>query len=509
MSAMSLETADLMHEYSRILTVRYHKVDHELFHQFCKMHRQLLRDLDESAQADHWVNFLAILRRYRIPLSAAPLPFNHPDIAPAMNEPELRAFVARTARAYPSFAETTRKVADFLIELRRSADNPLLDALESLAGRDGGSTVVLVRQSRLIAAVRDALRSRAETRDFDAIGIGALGAAIYDRVILVGSTRWYPSHVLTAPSAPVVEVVSYRWNRSRWRPERAFLGSPESPSARDYEPSEPEEEDVELDDTWPEIDWDRIAQRAAAAGGENDDAEGQELVEARLFSLEGGSAVFLHAAEGAKSLVIDPRADGNSRVKRIETDEIEPGVFVLLRTEGGGDYIVPVANWILRDRADESRESQRQWKRLLRDQVMRKGALQVSLELIDLGSNRADEANVRNWMSERNIATQDKNDFAAIMWLVGLGAEIERRWEITRLIRAAHLRAGRIIGNRLLDQVGTASIYDLEREGRMDFALPEEEGGRLTAFRVEGRALRPTWVPASQVDVEFPLEVEA
>lgn len=422
----------------------------------------------------------------------------------------MRAFVARTVRAYPSMGEEVRKLADLLSDLRSLGDNPLLYALENLVGPGDGSTIVLVRQNRLMGAVQDSLDSRVSTRGFEAIGVdGARDLPPVDRVVLVGSTRWYPSYVLAAPKAPLVEVVSYKWNRGRWRPEHAFLGGGAATSPREYEPVEQyDDDDAELDEAWPEIDWDEIARRAAASSGDDDEAELQEQVEARLFSLDGGNAVFLHAADGSKSLVIDLKEASDSRVRRMETSEIEPGMFVLLRTEGGGDYIVPVADRLLGSRVREIRDAQRLWKTHLREQVRRRGALQVSLDLIERGSNRANEINVRNWMSERTIGTQDKSDFAAIMQLVGLGAEVEHYWGITRQLRAAHLRAGRIIGERLIHQVRTVNSRDLERKGRMDFILPEAEGGQLTAFRVEGQAPRTTWAPASRVDRAFHLDVE-
>ncbi len=510
MSAMSVETANFLHEYSRTLTVRYHRVDHELFRQFSRQHRRLLQLLGDSAGDDYWGAFLAALRWCRTMLSAAPLPFNHPAVAPAMGETTMRTFAARTARAYPSLAEEVGKVVDLLLKLRSCRDNPLLDALETQVGPCSGSTVVLVRQNRLIDAVQDSLDSRVSTQGFEAIGIeAARDLAPVDRVILIGSIRWYPSHVLAAPKAHLAEVVSYKWNGSRWRAEQAFLGG----NARnDDEPlGQYDEDDAELDEDWPKIDWEGIARRAAASGAGNDnDAEAQEQVEARLFSLDGGGAVFLHAADGAKSLVIDPRESGDCRVKRIETDEIEPGMFVLLRTEGGGDLVAPVANRLLGEkRARESRDAQDMWKKRLRDQVRHKGALRVSLDLIERGSHRANEINVRNWMSDRTIGTQEKNDFAAIMGLVGLGTETERYWGITRQLRAAHLRAGRKIGDWLVAQVRTVNLRDLDRKGQMDFVLSDAVGGRLTAFRVEGRSPTRTWVLASRVDRAFQLEAEA
>jgi hypothetical protein len=63
--------------------------------------------------------------------------------------------------------------------------------------------------------------------------------------------------------------------------------------------------------------------------------------------LNGGLAVYLDADEQATVTVIDADQDGGAAVKRVRVRQLESDTFVLLRIEGGGDYIVPVADRIM------------------------------------------------------------------------------------------------------------------------------------------------------------------
>ncbi|MEP7013727.1 MAG: hypothetical protein ABJC13_25685, partial [Acidobacteriota bacterium] len=201
---------------------------------------------------------------------------------------------------------------------------------------------------------------------------------------------------------------------------------------------------------WPEPDWEEIKRRAFEESDPAATKHGHDAVEARLFLLGQGLAVFLDVSHRSKSLVIDPEADDEARVTRILSDEILPGKFLLQRTEGGGDYIVPLADKILGERAQPSRAMQSEWKGRLRAAVaespqpdVNSRLMDVSVRLLDLGAHLADETNLRYWMSSRNICTRDRRDFQAILRLVGLESESERYWSVMRQILAAHHLAAR------------------------------------------------------------------
>jgi hypothetical protein len=128
---------------------------------------------------------------------------------------------------------------------------------------------------------------------------------------------------------------------------------------------------------------------------------------------------------------------------------------------------------------------QEHWKGLLRRAVSTKGLLAVSIELLDYESRRANETNVRNWMSSRSIRPQDDEDFRAIMRLIGLEGKEQEYQDAAEQIESAHKKAGFYIREQLLTQVEKANLKELHKRGFLDFELPEADGGSLTAFRIE------------------------
>ena len=230
--------------------------------------------------------------------------------------------------------------------------------------------------------------------------------------------------------------------------------------------------------------WDILTAKArtSTVGAEIQD----ELVEVYLLLLEGEKAVFIDADESAKSLVIDISEDP-PKIIRKNNSAIEPESYVLLRTSGGGDLIVPVADGILGDHAKSVRAKQLIWKLKLQNKVKEKGLLEISINLLDAGSEIANEVNVRNWMSYRSIKTADKRDFAAIMQITDLENKTEDFWDAMELIDSAHRKAGQHIRKLLLKKVLEADINKLILHGKMDFDVSEEgKGSSLTAIRVVG-----------------------
>ena len=237
----------------------------------------------------------------------------------------------------------------------------------------------------------------------------------------------------------------------------------------------------------PSIDWDDILRRvsARAVGDSEHPDDDEEYVTALLFQLEGEIVVPLDASEGARATVLMLTQEETDPVQRIPVANIEPGMFLLIRTGGGGEYIVQVADQILGERSGEAREIQRDWKDHLRRKVRKDGLREVVHDLERYGSMRANHVNVRNWMSYRSIKTEDQRDFRAVMRLIGLADRFDEYWQAMTLIDRAHKRAGQFIRKQLLAEVRRADLQGLEKLGTMDFELPGVEGVNLTAVRIQ------------------------
>jgi hypothetical protein len=363
----------------------------------------------------------------------------------------------------------------------QSSDNPYRTWLSEAMLRNRGKGAILIRDSRLIGLSESHLTRNPATRSLSVITPMQLTKDKYFEVLYVlGATRWFPTFVFDAPRAQKTEIARYSWIKDHREPAKTFLGGTErKPQIEDD--SHNVEDSYDAADILPVVDWRSIGEKISSAELQNT----LESVEARLVLLEGDCAVFLESADGASVLTIDLDADESTeRIERIAVKDVRPGTFLLLRSSGGGDYIVMEADRFLKGRASQVRKAQQRWKALLRQEVETDGLLGVSLRLLDLGSTSAEELNVRNYLSPRSIRTRNPEDFRAIMRLIGLGQEWEQYWDMMGEIDHAHRLAGQAIRRQLLRELEKLDLTQLERVGRMDITLPEVDAGGLTAFRV-------------------------
>ncbi|MEW5953171.1 MAG: hypothetical protein AB1815_05370 [Bacillota bacterium] len=524
MKYVSFSEVGKIYECGNTSVIVRHFVNYPEFGQFCLRLKQFERLLGDASGDGFWRPLLLKLKRYRFEMCASPLPFDHPAVFP----PSLSALLYKTLKqcqeVYPGYVEHLENLLLCLKTLAESSANPLLDSLAGLFNRNGmHKTALLLKESRLIPFTEKIIQPNIYNY-VDCINIQQYrGPKCYQAVIVIGPARWYPEFIFSAPRATEIHLLSYKWIMDKWKLRPVFAASfnnasDESPGRQrtGNESVVPEvkmliaDTYIDCDEILPAINWDEISSGISKKHFQDGTGTGYETVEAKLFLLEGLAAVFLDG--NAKVLVIDLDEDEGdddkeeARVKRIHAEAVQEGMYLLLRTSGGGEYIIPVADQILGDYAQRARECQKHWKMLLRDNVNSKGSQAVANSLKSLGSVRANETNVRNWMGERSIKTADYNDFLAIMRLIKMEKDAPEYWKLAEAIDEAHRKAGFHIRKLLMKQVLSADLSILEKTGKMDFELEEEDGGSLTAFRVTGISPAGYTVPLAKVGHPFERE---
>jgi hypothetical protein len=524
MRTLTLDEVSEVYSTCGDVIIERHRVRHRYFEEFSVgLRRFELALSDGDGEDDYWRWFLRRVKRYRFELSAAPLPFGCQVIMPHDSVAELGQRLTRCEMLYPHLAPQARGLVGMISRLVELNENPILDrlleisALPQAANNGHRDLAVVVKEPRLIPILKDVLASLPFDHNMEIVSEAQLrGGDCYNELAVVGPSRWFTGYVFEAPRASRIHIVHYGCIRDEYRQFPAFVGSaktqPSSSSRRhtsvvvertdDAIPVSAQVEYVDVDDLLPSVDLSQISNRISREPGSGADLE---EVEARLFQLEGRIGVFLEA-EGRSAMVIDLEEEGEASVGRMAASAIEPGMFVLLRESGGGDYIVPVADKILGKHAESVRKIQRLWKERLRQAVRGRGAMAVSVEMLDRGSIRANETNVRHWMSERNIRTEDYRDFAAIMDVVGMSGDAQKCWQIMGMIDSAHRKAGRVIRKMLLKQVMNSDLSELVQLGRMRFELTETGSGSMVAYRVVAVSPTVARIPVWQVARQFELE---
>jgi hypothetical protein len=467
----------------------------------------LEREVAHLRDDEYWSVGLGYLKRRRFLVQATPLNVTDPALELLAYEVRSREHFSTCRTLYPEHAESVDAVLDALMDLLMSRMDLLADAiLADLAVFDAPRVGVVLATFGFEQTVQRHLRM-SDTEKLEVLTPRDLALRRpYDILFVVGAPSWYVRKgwgwVYTAPRANELVMLGYEEQVKRPLPlARAFTESKSAIAPVSGDGPAYSDIDEALDESG--VDWTFASSEAARRSM---DASPADLVEARLCLLASGCATFLPTSEDSRVPTLDPDAPEDSRLVYVAAPDIGPGTVVLLRSEGGGDLVVAVADAILGTAAPPLRAMQERWKSRLRSLVTDHGVAHVVTKLKNNGSNRANRSNLANWCSPRSLRTDDEQDFLAIMRTVGLEADADKFWTAMGKLDRAHRRAGREIRDQLEEQARKADLTALEEQGRADFSLPQG-GGALTAFRIE--EVSPDVVPVPYQHLGDPFEARA
>jgi len=516
MKTFSIDEINKLYQFAKDCRIYKHLVHQAAFRGFCTAMRDLENSLGEQVEDPYWQGLLRELKHFRFIHYAAPVPINY-------RADELLRFLEDQKKDcqlfFPSFFPRLQGVIDHVSDLVAVPGNPLLEKiLELMTPVDFLKTAILLKEAYLIPVVDEVLGSLLTLKQVELVNRHQLrGVQGYQKLFVIGPHYWFPDYSFRAPRAEEVHYIRYSWIADTWEVQPVFIRPSHSRNTNEGIPSLARVGDTAREGTGedqeqaeiPEINWQRLSTKVMRA---TPDDRAQEIVPSRLYLLASNHAVFLEASEHARVLALDLETGGEDddeeetqQIRRIPVAKLQPGIFLLLRTEGGGDYIVPIADKILGEDAAQLRQAQEQWKTRLRREVEKKELLDVCIALLDLGgSKHVSEINLRYWMSSKCIRPQDDRDFRAILKLVGLADKEAFYCDVTDRIESAHRRAGFYIRKLLIRQVATADLHEIHKKGYMEFELPGLDGGSLTAFRIEGISPTITSLSASRIGRPVP-----
>jgi hypothetical protein len=508
---MKLDEVTELYNAARECVATRYTVECKPVGEFVAEYRRFTSLVAENRDDPYWKAVLRRFARVRYDLTSVPLPPKHPALELVESSKFIEQQLINCGLVFPLLAPPATRLLESMALVAALDENPLGDrVVEVLKAADQKRATVVLYRGTLKAAVEQHFRSRGVEVDV-ATASHLCGPRIDGSLVLIGPAQWFPSFVLSAPRANTIVLVHYRWIHDEepagpLLPDsvhvgcsrRILQGSREIPGdLRAYLVPNP----LEL---LPRIDWTSVASGDAVRPDRQQDPD---AVEAYLYALAGMHAVYLEAERDYRIYTVDPHADEETgKVRRESTLEIAPGAYILLRSEGGGDYVRTLADEMLGERANSLRAKQLQWKRALRAKVREQGIESVILRLRLLGCEKASEPNLRYWMSFDTIKTFEFRDFVTIMKFLGSEQLAVTWWPALDEIDKAHKRAGAEIRRRLEEKVVASDLNELESRGWMDFELEKSGGGRLTIFRVEAKSPTPYWIAHSRLRHPFVVE---
>lgn len=505
MSTSLLAQANDIYKCSRHFTIEYHNIEHSEIYDYSIQLKYFLSSLGEAQLDDYWREKKWKLKKIPFLLSVAPLNKGYLEreisIILQFLENEIDSceqFYPDHSRNFSTLISSAKLILPTNIEIIKNNVDAIINVLT-------GSIAILINDTKLIPVVEKQYKNIANL-DIEIVSINSLrNNTSYENLLVIGpaNIQWYPNFVFSSPRAPNIHVIKFRWMKGTWQPTNVFPGSYYVPTITNEENgSQTIEELINPDLILPSIDFSTIIQNIWEKADQQDDVE---YVEAIIGYLENDQIVFLDFDDSSTVRILDID-DESIPVKKIRVKELTPDMFLLLKTSGGGDYIVPLANRILGNEADKLRTSQKGWKDRLRKLENNNGTDWVINELRSLGCSIANPTNLRNWMSYRGIKTSQFSHFQAIMKIVGLDAQALTIWQQMSLLTKAHIQSGRHITNLLLNIAKEANLNELRRLGIMEFELPDKDAGSVTAFRVKDLSDETVLVAPSKIGVTIDLE---
>ena len=489
--------------YSRIQ--RFKIIRHNLTHPELKLFANQLQKfryrLNELDKEEYWRQVFRSLNRIRFLLCSAPLTQRLLVSEIDQELVYLQSQQDQCRIVYPDHAGLFGQILSLLKHLPNTNLEKQFRQILDIRAQISGTAAILICAGRFIEKVEQSFSGQ----NIEITSAPMLKDAkyIFDLLFIVGPcpSIWYPEYVLTSPRATTMHIVKFSWLKEKKELADVFVAPMKSAMVKNVIGTEDEIEDDQLepDLVLPDFDYSHIIQKATSVYERN--KENHEFVEARICNLEGEKYVFLDL--DSEVLVINPE-DEESPIERKKVGDLGVNLYILLRTTGGGDYIVPIADRILAEKASALRSAQKGWKNKLRSIVAKEGVEAVASRLNQLGSRRANYSNLRNWMSYRSIKTEDISDFSAIVKLIDTGDSPDELWEKMRAISSAHSKAGFYIRELLLSSIKGTNFTGLIKKGIMQFNLPDEEAGNFTAFRITG--LSKDRIQVSPADISIPFE---
>jgi hypothetical protein len=495
------------YEVAQHATATRETVSSPLIRMLAHQIRVLSRQFGDDELDVEWAAFMRRLRRIMRELVATPLPPATPMLRLGETVDYLADLLEHLTPAYDTALIARASLCISAIEdLSRAEDNPFGNLVsEILSTANPESSALLVKPphhdeiGQWLAARHPHSRTITEFEISKLLGLECL--------VVAGPSLWFPAHLLSAPRAQTICFVHYDAVADRPQPTGLLSGSTRSPGITiRATPVQLSSTDEELDATFisSTVDWAalaRLAESRPRSFGE------QVSVQANLFLLAGGYAVYLEAEDGPRiDVVSDLDGDAKPRLRGEPTRLIEPGSYIVLRSEGGsGDYIPEIADALLGKSARSYRELQRLWKSALRRTVAEKTRARVDRDLKGLGIA---SPNLRYRMWSGSLRSEKPEDFRILMDYLGLGDQKDRIWKAMGHLADAHLRAGQEVRKRLEAKMLQSEPGAILKSGRIDVRLEGMDAGTLSVVRVERRSPDQVTLDEDQVRVMFKVEAD-
>jgi hypothetical protein len=477
----------------------------------------VINELSSVVDEGLWNRQIRVLKNYLNRLRSTPLPSSFVlDEEQAVNK-SMASIKSMEGVIGEVAARSASRLEEPLSRLQDSSHDPLTDLLiKIIFESEGNSYNLILHKKEFVPEVQDHLNISGLSEYYSVYDAGS-----YRRIpdtgstVIIGPPGWLPRHQIFELLSEKTYFALLKWDRRSFdltcdMPEEITyrglmpvitevkMADSEVDSGGSDKPDDPSVET--LDELEPVTDWDRIKRAGYASAREHEATRS-----ARIYRLAGGYAAFLPAADDANIKVLD--GTSLEPVQR-SPDQIEPGDYLILRLERGGEIIEEVANALMGKEAEKRRALQREWKHHLAEHIDQQGIRVMVSRMRDLGSETASRVNLRRWTSMDNIRPHDPEDFRAVLHAIGLGDRAAMFQQEMDIIFRSHHQASSELRKMLNRQLSDADIAteELESDGVLKINLAVEGAGELGILRVIEISDETADVPVYRLRTPFSIE---
>ncbi|MFZ2630535.1 MAG: hypothetical protein WA081_12565 [Desulfosalsimonadaceae bacterium] len=480
---------------------------------------KLFSSLGEQHNLDFWPGITSSLKKYRYEISILPLPFSSPEILSEDLLKQLTHAIRTCQATFPEQLEQLKDIFNLFKELP-DQEHPFMEWIKNKFKAVNENNTVI--NMCLPAAKYIPVVERFINRHYGFFGLNfnlinprqLKEFKFYDQVIFCGSTALYSrnqysnrEYIWRSPRSNHLFFLSFSWIADSFIPKPDFDIQPNKITFDIHKEKIIESnrgdsfhnEDIDIPAIkFEDINISPIDLIPDAAGSAHHHTYDYHCSCKPVF-MEDGSFLYKEMESTSRIVAFLPEI----KILKIKNEDLEPGKLLIVRTEGSGDSIAAVADMLLGKETEMRRRQQDEWKTAFRKKLYSYPSLfEAAIDLINTGSTKANETNIRNWRSQDTIKPNSYTDFQAILIFSGISENIEEYWANAQKISRTHIMAGHRISKLLLQEINNSSRITLEKYGRLDIELKGVEG-KLSIIRIEAVPEYTLTVSASQVNKLF------
>ncbi|MBC2705603.1 hypothetical protein [Desulfobacula sp.] len=462
---------------------------------------KLLSSLGDLRELAFWPELSSALKRFRFDLTTTPLPFSSAELLSEKLRSSLKTAL-NFASQFPEQIQLINEINDLINNLP-SEEHPFMTWVKSMMlNREvNDSFAICLPNAKNVFIVEEFFRQSEDLFDSKCEILNPRQLKelrFYDLIVFCGSIKLFSEnpfadyeYVWRSPRARNLYFLSFSWIKGEFKPTPSFDVKPNCIALKEFDEYIPDPgykyvSDDDIFESTP-ISFDdynfspvSILVTKSNVLPKNDYSSVSDC-ECRIVSLDDGCYLYKDIESYSHIVNFQPETE----VNKISNRQLEPGMPLIVRTEGSNDSIAAVADMLLGERAELVRMLQNEWKIAFRRKLFSYEYLSdVQSELIKLGSLIANESNIRNWSKDETIKPKDYRDFEAIMKFSGISERAEVYWNNAKSIFKMHVQAGREISKLLRSKITAASMNEFVKYGKIEVDLPDI-AGKLSVIHIE------------------------